>query len=339
MAWSVSDLRSCFRGVLRVTCHRMAAAQSSSLAASLLRCATPPRVIVLVDANNVRGKSQVRALDQFCTVVWRWWKHRHANQQVAVLLCIDHGSREASVSLSDGFAVVFSGRRNDADTDIVVAVEEFLELHPTAQLRIVTNDRQLKVRCKRHLPEIEPDVDDAWYEAHDLEKPGARYEREFTKGTPRTQAQLDRMSFVPSEAFAAEMHATGATRGLSAPSSSAANASAAAQHLWWYAWIATSLWHLWRLAAWCLGMAVREHPRPARPSATFLDGPFAMGEEASARRAAFEKRNKKRRKHSPWPNGRGTEWRTQEADELIITVPDGERAGPHVRTGHTVPSA
>ena len=180
----------------------------------LLRCAAPPRVITLVDANNVRGKTPIRALDQFCTVVWRWWKAHNADGDAAVLLCIDHGAREASVSVADGFAVVFSGPRNDADTDIVAAVDELLTLHPAAQLRIVTNDRQLKVRCKRHLPEIEPGVDDAWYEAHGLEKPGAKYEREFTKGAPRDPSQLERLSFVASESFSAEMHASGATRGL-----------------------------------------------------------------------------------------------------------------------------
>ena len=57
---------------------------------------------VLVDANNVRGRTPARALDEFCTLVWRWWRIT-GDTDSAVLLCIDHGSRESSMRVADGF--------------------------------------------------------------------------------------------------------------------------------------------------------------------------------------------------------------------------------------------
>lgn len=277
----------------------MSALSASSPASALL--SSPFSNVTIVDVNNVRGHTSSRALDQFCEAVWTWW-HMSGGDS-AVLLCVDHGTRAASKSVAAGFAVAFSGARCDADTDIVHAVDDVLSRHPQAHVHVVTNDRQLQCRCRRVMPELAADADDAWYERRGLEKPGARYAREWSRGAARDASQLERLTLVPSEAFAAQLRASGAEarRVLAAPQSSAATGVLLAS----YAVVANTLLRLWHLLAWLLGVAVT-----ARAAAA---SPFSMSAAAVARRAAHERSRRKRRKPA-----QEAAWRQLEADELVV---------------------
>ena len=285
------------------------------MAGALLRCTTPPRVITVIDANNVRGHTTHCRLDRFCAAVWHWWRE---SDDGAVLLCIDHGMREASECVANGFAVTFSGSNCDADTDIVLAVDELLKQHPKALLRVVTNDRQLKCRCRRVLPNLHADADDDWYLRHGIHKPSARYAREWARGASRETAQLDRISLVPSESFAAELERTAApsVRELTVE-------TIPPTHLlsWLVLW--SSMMTLWVAGplhkAWCwfvrlLGVAAAASDIDSE-GAAFSSSPFAMGAAAVERRAANERNGRRRKRRKP---AQEAEWRQLEASELTI---------------------
>jgi hypothetical protein len=259
-------------------------------------------LVVIVDADNVRGHTRgARALDVFCTAVWRWWSANASQDRGHVLLCIDGGSRSSSCAVADGFAVRFSGPESDADTEIVHAVDEALARLPAVQLRVVTNDRQLQNRCQRHVPDDAQDADDEWYRSRGLARPGLRYEREWTKGARRPATHLDRMQFVTSQAFAAEVEVASASACACAPPPPS----------WWLRRWVLRVWMLWRGAlVWLLGDA-----HGLLVPSLAADSPFAMRAAATARRVAHEGTRTRARHRSGQAPPR---WRQLEAGELIV---------------------
>ena len=133
---------------------------------------------VLIDGNNVRGVMSFPPLADFCAAVWRW-AHAPSRHDV-VLLGIDHGPQR-KLQLDARFAVAFSGPRADTDTDIVLAVDQLLANDPTALIDVVTNDRQLRNRCSRRVPNIPGQKDSAWYKMRGIEPPGLRDAIEWTR--------------------------------------------------------------------------------------------------------------------------------------------------------------
>ena len=298
-----------------------------------LACSKTPRSILLVDCNNVRGFTPThRALDDFCTAVWRWWRQLPQTEPTAVLLCVDHGSTSETRAVADGFSVAFSGPKCDADTDLVRAVDELLPLYPEASLRVVSNDRQLRSRCHRHLPKLnnERSSGNDWYSQHGLDKPGGRYEREFTRGKPRPSEQIDRLEFVDSQSFASELKAAGAlvvtaaTKAITRPS---ITQQFFENLVTWLPMllllICTAIYYPLATALLVLTMLLLHFaftPKTTTPSQTASDSPFSMGEAAVAERLAHEgsggkrKASQQKRKvgHKP------PTWRQLEAEELII---------------------
>ena len=102
---------------------------------------------------NIRGAMHFPELSGFCDAV-RHWAHalcrRPRTCNTLVVLAIDHGLRQESFALSATLAVAFSGEA-DADTLIVNAVDALLAAGPR-ELRVVTSDHLLRMRCRHALP-------------------------------------------------------------------------------------------------------------------------------------------------------------------------------------------
>lgn len=160
-----------------------------------------PEHAVLVDVNNVRGRMFFPVLTDFCAACWRWAQAKEGSG--LLFLAIDYGQSDAVVHINERLAVGFAGPRLDADTNIAREVDRLLAGSPAVRVTVITDDVQLKVRCRRMLPELPEE--DPWYAAHGLQDPGVRTQLEWLRGAPRPASHLERLTFVNSDTYAAEL--------------------------------------------------------------------------------------------------------------------------------------
>ena len=157
--------------------------------------------VTLVDVNNVRGRMRFPVLGDFCDACWRWAQAKDDGQ--LLFLALDYGSSVATVRISKTLAVGFAGPRNDADTIIAREVDRILSSNPLAVVTVVTEDVQLLARCRRQLPNLTES--DPWFAAHGLLEPGTRKQTEWRRGATRPASHLERLWFMRSDLFAAEL--------------------------------------------------------------------------------------------------------------------------------------
>lgn len=102
--------------------------------------------VVIIDVNNVRGKFGFRRANMiaFCGCVTRWASVNGLAGQI--LLAVDHGPRQAAVSVADTM-FCFAGPRYEADDTIVFDIDWFLR-NEHVPIVVVTADRDLKRRCR-----------------------------------------------------------------------------------------------------------------------------------------------------------------------------------------------
>ena len=114
------------------------------------------QVLVIIDGDNVRGKTRFRlSKDQLCVAVQKWLSMYQLQDKVCLLY--DHGSKQCAYQLSDsGLVVAFSGEKKV--DDIIVRDIQYYQSQMTASTNsnatfksiiVVTEDRELKKRCRK----------------------------------------------------------------------------------------------------------------------------------------------------------------------------------------------
>ena len=108
----------------------------------------PSDGVVLVDVENVRGKSGFTlGHEELLGEAARWAQHRNLHGRV--VLVVDHGARTAAYYLRQlGLAVAFSGRRQSAD-DMIAKQVPYVQRQLARDVCVVTGDVGLKTRCQQ----------------------------------------------------------------------------------------------------------------------------------------------------------------------------------------------
>jgi len=129
--------------------HLLLLAATSALQAVAPRRATqilasPTADLVLIDGDNVRGKTAFAVSAQSLLAQTRTF----SSKQDAVLY-IDHGLAAECLPVEDNLRVVFAGTAQSADDCIVRDVAFLLEENPSLSINVVTSDSGLIARCRK----------------------------------------------------------------------------------------------------------------------------------------------------------------------------------------------
>eukprot|EP00547_Thalassionema_nitzschioides_P007703 CAMPEP_0194220700 /NCGR_PEP_ID=MMETSP0156-20130528/29040_1 /TAXON_ID=33649 /ORGANISM="Thalassionema nitzschioides, Strain L26-B" /LENGTH=437 /DNA_ID=CAMNT_0038950843 /DNA_START=137 /DNA_END=1450 /DNA_ORIENTATION=- len=125
------------------------------------------KIILLVDFNNVRGKSDFALTNQDLLFQLEQWKNASSSiRRIQIVCVIDHGSRNFAYRFCNLGLVVFAGPNRTADDVIAKAThwlivpnrektmkvdDDGVALDSNFDIRVlaVTSDRELKMRCLR----------------------------------------------------------------------------------------------------------------------------------------------------------------------------------------------
>jgi hypothetical protein len=111
--------------------------------------------VVLIDGDNVRGKTKFRVSKEELYESVRHWASATGAPCLGIILFFDHGKEQCAFMRMDsgvprGIAVCFSGPREKAD-DMIVSALPILQSSLNCSLIaiVVTEDTELKKRCRR----------------------------------------------------------------------------------------------------------------------------------------------------------------------------------------------
>ena len=137
----------------------------SSLPSTPLRGAAEARRFdaVLVDVENVRGRSGFALSHAQVLDALRYWNNHDGEQQIdgsssssschgKLTLVVDHGHEASSYWIPDGagYAVVFAGPHCKADDTLALELVPYLQQQPRVEtILVVTADAELIQRCRR----------------------------------------------------------------------------------------------------------------------------------------------------------------------------------------------
>lgn len=128
----------------------------SKITERLLQLTQSPNVAILIDAENIRGKTNFELshsdlLDRL--TIWASLRN-HAHGRTIVV--IDHGSQPTAHLLScrneTGICVTFAGPKLKADDIIARDTQWLLQQSDVRQVIVITADRELSYRCRNANP-------------------------------------------------------------------------------------------------------------------------------------------------------------------------------------------
>ena len=173
--------------------------------------------LTIVDAENVRGKSNFRLRHDKLVDAVGWWtetqkKNCDDSYHNFCSLVIDHGSRPSSFyhplksttkDSADGIAILFSGPNEKADDVIArdvghIASESALNGSDLKVIRVVTSDQGLRSRCRVA-------IDEALATRTKKKKPSGRRKGSSRKRRGASSSDSISLEFIPSIAFLSQL--------------------------------------------------------------------------------------------------------------------------------------